>query len=94
MQEQQRDTKEAQAQGITGLGVVLDTDQREKDQIIERQLRFQNLLMSISTQYINADVSDIDGLIQKSLQQIGEFVEADRSYIFSYDFTNNTTSNT
>lgn len=78
----------------TALGGGLGGDQLEKDKIIERQLRFQNLLMSISTQYINADVSDIDRLIQKSLQQIGEFVEADRSYIFSYDFTANTTSNT
>ena len=69
-------------------------EQQEKDVIIERQLRFQKLLMSISTKYINADVSDIDDLIQKSLQQIGEFVEADRSYIFSYDFIKNTTSNT
>ena len=68
--------------------------QLEKDKIIERQLRFQNLLISISTKHINADVSDIDDLIRKSLKQIGEFVEADRSYIFSYDFVTNTTSNT
>lgn len=66
----------------------------EKDNIIERHLRFQNLLISISTQYINADITDIDSLVQKSLEQIGEFVEADRSYIFSYDFASNTTSNT
>ncbi|WP_299100417.1 ATP-binding protein [uncultured Winogradskyella sp.] len=66
----------------------------EKDKIIERQLRFQQLLISISTTYINSDLSDIDDLIHKSLKQIGEFVESDRSYIFSYDFVNNTTSNT
>ena len=71
-----------------------DINQAEKDAIIQRQLRFQELLISISTTYINADLSDIDQLIRASLQQIGEFVEADRSYIFSYDFTNNTTSNT
>ena len=68
--------------------------QKEKDNIIQRQLRFQDLLISISTTYINADLSDIDQLIRTSLKQIGEFVEADRSYIFSYDFVNNTTSNT
>ncbi|MUU77088.1 sensor histidine kinase [Winogradskyella endarachnes] len=66
----------------------------EKDKIIERQLRFQQLLISISTTYINSDLSDIDDLIHKSLKQIGEFVESDRSYVFSYDFVNNTTSNT
>ncbi|WKX75839.1 GAF domain-containing sensor histidine kinase [Zobellia laminariae] len=68
--------------------------QPEKDKIIERQLRFQDLLISISTKYINSDLSDIDKLVRASLQQIGEFVESDRSYIFSYDFVNNTTSNT
>ena len=69
-------------------------NQSKKDKIIERQLRFQDLLISVSTTYINSDLSDIDKLIKESLQQIGEFVECDRSYIFNYDFINNTTSNT
>ncbi|WP_298497689.1 ATP-binding protein [uncultured Algibacter sp.] len=72
----------------------LDTKQFEKDKIIERHLRFQDLLISISTKYINSDLSDIDKLIRESLQQIGEFVTSDRSYIFSYDFVTNTCSNT
>lgn len=71
-----------------------DSDYRLKDEIFQRQLRFQELLISISTTYINADLSDIDKIIKSSLKQIGEFVEADRSYIFSYDFISNTTSNT
>jgi signal transduction histidine kinase len=66
----------------------------KKDEIIKQQLLLQDLLISISTQYINADLSDIDQLVTKSLKQIGEFVDADRSYIFSYNFINNTTSNT
>jgi signal transduction histidine kinase len=75
---------------------ILETSfsQEEKDKIIERQLRFQDLLINISTTYINSDLSDIDKLLEKSLKQICEFVESDRSYIFSYDFVNNTTSNT
>ena len=36
--------------------------QLEKDKIIERQLRFQDLLINISTTYINSDLSDIDKL--------------------------------
>jgi signal transduction histidine kinase len=66
----------------------------KKGKIIKKQLRLQELLISISTKYINADLSDIDELVRKSLKQVGKFVEADRSYIFSYDFVNNTTSNT
>ncbi|AUC76493.1 ATP-binding protein [Olleya sp. Bg11-27] len=69
-------------------------EQLEKDKIIKRQLRFQELLISISTQYINSDLSDINKLINESLKQIGEFVESDRSYVFSYDLINKTTSNT
>ncbi len=69
-------------------------EQIEKDIIIKRQLRFQDLLISISTTYINSDLSDIDKLVRESLKQIGEFVESDRSYIFSYDFVNKTTTNT
>ncbi|MFD2551476.1 ATP-binding protein [Bizionia sediminis] len=68
--------------------------QEEKDRIIERQLRFQDLLISISTKYINSDLSDIDTIINASLKKIGQFVGSDRSYIFSYDFNTNTTSNT
>ena len=71
-----------------------NVNQIEKDNIIQKQLRFQELLISISTTYINADLSHVDQLIKTSLKQIGEFVEVDRSYIFSYDFVNNTTSNT
>lgn len=66
----------------------------KKDKIIKQQLRLQDLLISISTKYINADLSNIDKLVTKSLKQVGEFVAADRSYIFSYEFINNTTSNT
>tara|TARA_R110002049_G_scaffold292736_1_gene477419 strand:+ start:179 stop:1633 length:1455 start_codon:yes stop_codon:yes gene_type:complete len=71
-----------------------NVNQIEKDNIIQKQLRFQELLISISTTYINANLSHVDQLIKTSLKQIGEFVEVDRSYIFSYDFVNNTTSNT
>lgn len=71
-----------------------DISQEEKDKIIDYQLRFQDVLISISTKYINSDLSNIDELIENSLKTIGEFVKADRSYIFSYNFTNNTTSNT
>lgn len=70
------------------------SNQVDKDQIINQQLRLQQLLISISTEYINADLYDIDGLINNSLQKMGEFVEADRSYIFAYNLIDNTTNNT
>jgi signal transduction histidine kinase len=72
----------------------INFEQIEKDKIIESYVRFQDLLISISTKYINADLSNINKLVETSLKQIGEFVGADRSYVFSYDFENKTTTNT
>lgn len=71
-----------------------NTLQQEKDKIIDYQLRFQNLLISISTKYINADLTNVTALIEDSLEQIGRFVSADRSYVFSYDLENKECSNT
>ncbi len=62
--------------------------------IVDNQIQFQDLLISISEKFINHDLSDIDNLIETSLRQIGQFVNADRSYVFTYDLINNTTSNT
>ncbi len=73
---------------------VYELERSEKDKIIAQQIKLQDLLIQISTQYINADLSDLNAMINQSLKQMGEFVEADRSYIFSYDLLNNTCSNT
>lgn len=69
-------------------------ERSEKDKIIAQQVQLQNFLIQISSKYINADLSDLNGMINQSLKQMGEFVEADRSYIFTYDFVKNTTTNT
>ncbi|WP_438973835.1 GAF domain-containing sensor histidine kinase [Polaribacter sp.] len=58
------------------------------------QLRFQNLLTNVYTDYINADLSKIDDLIEQSLMQITKLVGADRSFIYAYDFKKQTCSNT
>lgn len=54
---------------------------------------FQELLIQMNLKYINADLSKIDDLINLSLNQIADFVGADRAYVYSYDFKNNTTTN-
>ena len=55
---------------------------------------FQNLLMEISSKYINLPVNQIQFAINDSLQQIGQYVKVDRVYIFTYDFAAQTSSNT
>ena len=53
---------------------------------IERMSKIQNLLMQVSTEYINAPVSDINRLINQSLSDIASFSSADRAYVFEYNY--------
>lgn len=70
------------------------TERVEAQKIIDQQLQLQDLLINISSTYINIDLDQVEHTINKSLQELGKFVGADRAYIFDYDFDSNTTSNT
>ncbi len=67
---------------------------KEAEIRLHGQTELQQILMRISTKYINLPLAEIQNSISISLREIGEFVGADRSYIFDYDFTQHTTSNT
>ncbi len=69
-------------------------DLKHAEQKLRSQTNLQQILMDISTRYINLPLEEIEESINESLQEIGKFVKADRSYIFDYDFINNTTTNT
>ncbi len=65
--------------------------------LVQNQLEYEselrNLLVDFSSQFINIHYKDIIQAINYSLARIGKFVNADRSYIFEYDFTNKTAKN-
>lgn len=64
---------------------------------VNREKQAENmkeLLIKISNTYINASVDQFDVIVNDSLREMGEFVNADRSYIFDYDWNNNVCSNT
>ncbi|MEX0773111.1 MAG: hypothetical protein WEB89_07195 [Balneolales bacterium] len=56
--------------------------------------RMQELLMKISTTYANVPFDKLDSTIQTSLTELGEFIGADRFYIFDYDLEQKTCCNT
>ena len=68
--------------------------QREIREKIAQEKKLQDVLLRMASKYINPDSLDKDLIINSSLQEIGNFVNADRAYIFEYDFINKTTSNT
>jgi signal transduction histidine kinase/DNA-binding response OmpR family regulator len=61
---------------------------------LQKQLELQQILIDISSKYINMDLLELEKNVQQSLGQLSHFVEADRAYIFEYNFEEGTASNT
>jgi PAS domain S-box-containing protein len=70
------------------------TDKRLAQIQLEYMSDLRKLLIDLSSSFINLPVREIEPAINQSLCNIGEFVGADRAYVFDYDFINNTTTNT
>jgi len=66
--------------------------------VFERKVNYQEeyrqLLLNLSTSFINLPPNKIDIAIQNSLQSMATFVGADRAYIFDYNIDAQTTTNT
>jgi PAS domain S-box-containing protein len=81
---------------ITGVAVFVKdiTERKRAEQAIKYELSLREILFNISTKYINIHLDNVTDAIEKSLKEIGEFVDADRAYIFSVDMETMTTSMT
>ncbi|MFO7745669.1 MAG: PAS domain-containing protein [Psychroflexus sp.] len=76
-------------------GVITDiTDQVLASEKLEKLNEMQSLLMKSASTYINVPLNSVDATINNSLKEIGEFVSADRVYVFSFDWEKDTCSNT
>ncbi len=77
------------------LGVSRDiTDRKQAEDALVQQSLLQKILMDIATTYINLPLEEVDQSVQTALRNLGEFVEADRAYIFDYDFSGGICTNT
>jgi PAS domain S-box-containing protein len=70
------------------------TEKRLAQIQLQYQADLRKLLVELSSAFINLPVNEIEPALLNSLSRIGEFVGADRAYIFEYDFTRMTASNT
>lgn len=79
-------------------GVLIHTENiTEKKRITaenERISGLQELLMNISAHFINLPIADLDPAINETLHVLSRNVEADRIYVFSYDWEKGTATNT
>ena len=72
----------------------VDAEMRAAEKLEQRPSALQERLMQIATKYINIELADLDRTLHQSLGELAAFVEADRAYIFDYDWEAQTTSNT
>ncbi len=75
--------------------VMIDlSTQKEIEHELIRKSELQEILIDLSSRYINCSLENIEEEIKYSLEKVGRFVGADRVYIFDYNFNAGTTSNT
>ncbi len=70
------------------------TEQIDAEDKLKYQSELFELLVSTSAAFINLPEVKIHDTIQFTLEKLGKFVEADRMYVFEYDWLKNTCSNT
>lgn len=75
--------------------MLVNVNERKKaEEQITIQALFRQLLVEISTVYINIPISQVEDEIQKTLGVLGKFSNADRTYVFTFDDSSGLCSNT
>jgi len=77
------------------IAVIRDiTEAKQAEAERERLNRFVVLLFGLASRFINLQPPQLNAEINKALGEMGEFVNADRAYLFALDFQAQTGSNT
>ncbi len=74
------------------LGIL--EDEKATEEQLKRQTQAQQLLIHISSSFINRPLDTLDEALQDALEQLGQFTGADRAYVFDYDFERRICRNT
>jgi len=69
------------------------TEKKLHNESLKRLADIQSVILNLSSKYINMDLDEMNDGINNSLKEIGDFAQADRAYIFEYDFDNGVSNN-
>ncbi|MEO1254945.1 MAG: PAS domain S-box protein, partial [Bacteroidota bacterium] len=70
------------------------TKEKEAEQALRKYAEMQRILIALSTKYIDLPLEQVEKAINDSLEELGDFVGADRSYVFDFDKLNGICTNT
>lgn len=70
------------------------TKEKEAERALMRYAEMQRILINLSTKYIDLPLAEVEQAINDSLRELGEFVGADRSYVFDFNRDKGVCSNT
>ena len=70
------------------------TERKHAEQLIEHLNEIQRHLLLFATEFVNVPVNRQDEAIQQALTTLGRLIQADRAYLFDYDFAGGVTHNT
>ncbi len=59
-------------------------ERRTAQESLQHRLKFETLISSISTQFVNVDSDQLDGDITGAMARVAEFVGADRAFLYSF----------
>lgn len=55
--------------------------------ISDHRIQFHRIIMRLATDFVNAPLENLDKHVQEMLHTVGQFIGADRVYVFDYDFS-------
>jgi diguanylate cyclase (GGDEF)-like protein/PAS domain S-box-containing protein len=70
------------------------TERKKTEKALTHHSQLQKLLMELMADFINIPLEKLDDAINVALKELGEFVGADRVYVFDYDFKKGICTNT
>ena len=70
------------------------TDLKRIEAALARQTALQSMLVRIASYHIDLPLEQIDAAIESSLGELAGFVDADRAYVFAYDWAERVARNT
>jgi len=66
-------------------GVVIDITQAKQAELeLQQHVAFENLILSLSTRFINLSPEEVDPAIDLALQAIGGFTGVDHAYLYAF----------